>query len=44
MNVKCLELKAMLSYLFLWTSIHNKALEKSYNSCFRVNVLFVKDI
>jgi hypothetical protein len=44
MNVKRRELKAMLSYLFLWTGIQNKTLEKLYNSCFRLHVLFVKDI
>jgi len=44
MNVKHRELKAMFSYLFLWTGIQNKTLEKLYNSCFRYHVLFVKDI
>jgi len=44
MNVIHPELKAMLSYLFLWTGIQNKTLEKLYNSCFRIHVLFVEDI
>jgi len=44
MNVTRHELQLMLSYLFLWTGIQNKTLKKHYNSCFRLHVLYVKDI